>query len=68
NDKVVFVVGGEAMSMKPGEMWEINNLREHFVDNGSEENRIHLIMDWAPLDITRRIAAVSGPEKQPSTP
>jgi len=24
---------------------EINNLREHFVDNGGEENRIHLIMD-----------------------
>ncbi|SVE64879.1 uncharacterized protein METZ01_LOCUS517733, partial [marine metagenome] len=56
NDKVVFMVGGEAMCMKPGEMWEINNLREHFVDNGGEQNRIHLIMDWAPLDITRRIA------------
>lgn len=65
SDKVVFEVGGETLTMKPGEMWEINNLREHFVENGGAENRVHLIMDWAPLDIAQRIAAVCGPEKQP---
>lgn len=65
SEQVVFVVGGEALSMKAGEMWEINNLREHFVDNRGDENRIHLIVDWAPLDITERIAAICGPEIQP---
>jgi hypothetical protein len=47
-------------------MWEINNLREHFVEYGGDEGRIHLIMDWAPLDITKRIAAQCAPEKQPT--
>ncbi len=47
-------------------MWEINNLREHFVDNGGEEGRIHLIMDWAPLDIAQRITALSAAEKPPA--
>jgi hypothetical protein len=65
NDKALFMVGDETLIMKQGEMWEINNLREHYVDNGGDEGRIHLIMDWAPLDITQRITAFCAPEKQP---
>ncbi|MFC3051574.1 aspartyl/asparaginyl beta-hydroxylase domain-containing protein [Kordiimonas pumila] len=46
NDKVVFKVGQEALSMKEGEIYEINNRRTHAVVNGGTEDRVHLILDW----------------------
>jgi hypothetical protein len=66
NDKAVFMVGDETLTMKQGEMWEINNMREHFVENGGDVGRIHLIIDWAPFDIIQRIAAHCAPERQPA--
>jgi hypothetical protein len=48
NDRVFFTVGGEEIAMKEGEVWEINNMREHAVRNDGETPRIHLIVDWAP--------------------
>jgi tetratricopeptide (TPR) repeat protein len=48
DDKVVFVVGGEEKNMQVGEFWEINNGLEHAVENRSDEDRIHLIVDWMP--------------------
>lgn len=36
----------ETKFMKEGEIWEINNVKEHSVANNSEQNRIHLIVDW----------------------
>lgn len=32
--------------MREGEMWEINNATLHAVDNQSDEDRIHLIINW----------------------
>ncbi|UCH42092.1 MAG: SEC-C domain-containing protein [Gammaproteobacteria bacterium] len=29
-------------------MWEINNATLHAVDNNSDQDRIHLIVDWVP--------------------
>jgi len=39
-------VGDTEVHMKPGELWEINNRREHGVVNGGGEDRIHLIVDY----------------------
>lgn len=46
NDEVFFEVGGEEKNMKEGEMWEINNQKLHEVDNVSEFDRIHIIVDY----------------------
>jgi len=48
NDDVFFTVGGEQKVLRPGEMWEINNATFHAVDNQSDEDRIHMIIDWVP--------------------
>jgi len=46
NEGVVFTVGGEPRSLSAGEIWEINNTREHSVENTSDRDRVHLIVDW----------------------
>jgi len=48
NDQITFMVGGEEKQMKVGEVWEINNATFHRVMNESNEDRIHLILDWVP--------------------
>lgn len=45
---VFFGVGDEKINMKSGECWEINNSRTHFVDNNSETDRVHLLIDIMP--------------------
>lgn len=47
-DKVEFTVGGEQQVMNQGELWEINNAREHSVVNKGGQSRVHLIVDWVP--------------------
>ena len=46
NENVVFLVGGESKTMLEGEMWEINNLKEHSVANDGRTDRVHLIADY----------------------
>lgn len=46
NKDVIFTVGGEDKNMKSGEMWEINNTKEHSVINNSIYDRIHIIVDY----------------------
>jgi preprotein translocase subunit SecA len=49
-----------------GEMWEINNATLHAVDNRSERDRIHLIVDWVPNSTVRpedKRAPVAAPKK-----
>lgn len=48
NEEVIYNVGGEFNLMKYGECWEINNFKEHFVENKSDEDRIHLLIDIMP--------------------
>ena len=45
---VVFGVGSERVSMQAGECWEINNYRLHWVDNDSDIDRVHLLIDIMP--------------------
>lgn len=53
NDDVIFWVGGEEKQLRAGEMWEINNATLHAVYNRSDEDRIHLIIDWVPNSTVR---------------
>lgn len=50
NSSVTFTVGGETKYLKEGEIWEIDNSKEHSVDNNSNLDRIHLIMDYKISD------------------
>ena len=43
----IFTIGGETKHLKEGEIWEINNFKkEHSVENNSNEDRIHMILDY----------------------
>lgn len=46
NPKVTFTIDGETKHLKEGEIWEIDNTKEHSVDNNSNEDRVHLLVDW----------------------
>ena len=46
NDQVFFTVGDETINMQVGEIIEINNRRNHSVKNDSQEDRVHLIIDF----------------------
>ena len=46
NAEVIFDVGESSIKMAEGELWEINNRREHAVANNSDRDRIHIILDY----------------------
>jgi len=46
NPQVIFHVGAQKRHMEEGEVVEINNRREHKVENPSQLERVHLIIDW----------------------
>jgi quercetin dioxygenase-like cupin family protein len=47
---VTFQVGRDVKHLKPGEIWEINNNKKlHGVNNKSNIDRIHMLIDWKPL-------------------
>lgn len=50
NSKVTFIVGGETKYLKEGEIWEIDNTKEHSVNNNSNIDRIHLLIDYEIYD------------------
>ena len=45
NKDVLFYIAGGIYNLEEGYCYEISNLDEHSVENNSDENRIHLIMD-----------------------
>ena len=57
--------------MRLGDFCEIDNSEKHGVDNNSDEDRVHLIVDWMPnhagLSIDKAIAAVKLANKAPDT-
>ncbi len=66
-DDVVFSIGGEEKVLGEGEMWEINNATLHAVENRSEQDRIHLIIDWVPNSTVRaedKRPVVAKPKKE----
>jgi hypothetical protein len=47
NDNVLFEVDNEIKQLKEGEIWEIDNTnKSHSVVNNSNQDRVHLIVDW----------------------
>lgn len=50
SDATTFTVAGETIVMKPGECWEINNSKAHYVTNKSDVARIHLLIDIMPFN------------------
>jgi aspartyl/asparaginyl beta-hydroxylase (cupin superfamily) len=40
--------------MQSGECWEINNSRPHLVENNSDIDRIHLLIDIMPNEELRK--------------
>lgn len=46
--QTVFGVGSEKINMGEGECWEINNTRPHLVENNSDIDRVHLLIDIMP--------------------
>jgi hypothetical protein len=58
NEKVSYTVGGEEIHMEEGKCYEINNLKLHSVDNNSEYDRVHLLIDIMPESETRTIDSV----------
>jgi len=57
SDAARFMVGGETIVMREGDVWEINNCRPHAVSNDGTESRVHLIIDWAPPMTDEELAA-----------
>lgn len=46
NPGVQFTVDGETRHLAEGEIWEINNMTVHAVQNNGDEDRVHLVLDW----------------------
>ncbi len=46
NEECFFCVGESRIHMRAGEMWEINNRLVHYVENGGDQARVHLIQDF----------------------
>jgi hypothetical protein len=46
SNKVFFTVGGDRRVITEGEIVEINNQMIHQVENLSDEDRVHLVVDW----------------------
>ena len=50
NNKCFFTIEDEIKNLKVGEIWEINNSEKlHGVSNEGDEDRVHLIVDWKPI-------------------
>lgn len=63
---VVFLVGGQPVPMRAGELWYMNADLEHSVANGSREERVHLVVDcevndWMSVAIKNGIHAQHVP-------
>tara|TARA_Y100001938_G_C8020438_1_gene395008 strand:+ start:522 stop:1139 length:618 start_codon:yes stop_codon:yes gene_type:complete len=50
NKLIKFMVGNDTNNLKEGEVWEINNAEPHAVNNESDKDRIHLIVDYYPYN------------------
>lgn len=55
NSLVLFTSGQEVRHLELGHAYELNNINYHSVVNGSNEPRIHLIIDVLPTEYTKNI-------------
>jgi len=55
NAGVRFSIADEVRQLAAGEVWEINNTREHDVVNVGPSPRIHLLLDWGQPAIEKEL-------------
>lgn len=55
NESVFYTVGGEEIHMEEAKCYEINNMKMHSVNNESEFDRVHLLIDIMPESETKII-------------
>ena len=48
NDEVWFYIDGHKKNLRQGEIWQIDNSKLHKVENPSNQDRVHLIVDVIP--------------------
>lgn len=58
NDRVAFFLAGERVPMRPGECWYLNVNLPHRVDNTSDSDRVHLVIDCVVNDWLREFFPV----------
>lgn len=64
NPKVTFTCGPETVHMGEGECWLFDSFRWHRVENGGDEQRVHLVLDTvggAPLRELMQLARENAP-------
>ena len=54
NDEVYFWVGGDIIKMQPGRLYYVNFSRKHYVHNGGDAPRYHLVLDLEVNDWLRQ--------------
>jgi hypothetical protein len=62
NYLVTFSSGAEVRNLKTGTLYELNNIKYHSVQNASDDNRIHLILDVLPNDYLEGIRFIDETE------
>ena len=55
NPQIEFVLGGELLNMKEGEVWYLNFNLPHSVTNNGNRERVHLVLDCVVNDWIRGI-------------
>jgi len=58
NKDCTFIVEEQSFHLEEGNLYELNNRKYHSVQNFSNENRIHLIVDILPKEYTENIEFV----------
>jgi hypothetical protein len=55
NEQCIFTVEDEKFNLKEGNIYELNNRKYHSVENNSNKDRIHLIVDLLPNQYTKNV-------------
>jgi len=68
NDDVAFFLAGELVPMRAGEAWYLDLELPHRVDNRSDEDRIHLVIDCVANEWLDRLLAFEHDTAPATTP
>ena len=58
NSLVTFTINDETKYLKEGEIWEIDNQSMHSVENPSEMDRIHFIIDYMTITKVKNVKSI----------
>jgi hypothetical protein len=66
DDQVAFFLDGERVPMQPGQAWYLNLELPHLVDNRSEIDRVHLVIDCVTNDWLEHLLEAGTPSAAPT--